>query len=95
MLLSAGAAAALLAIVVVRRGNTVVAPPAMVLAQTAPPQTQDARAHRVLRVKAEALMDADPLQTEADALLADARDGIRFVQNRFRGLQQDTRSSHR
>lgn len=94
-LLSAGAAAALLAMVVMRGGNTVVAPPATELAQTAHPQTQDALAHRVLRVKAEALMDADPLQTEADALLADARDGIRFLQNRFGGLPQEPRSSPR
>ncbi len=94
-LLWSGAVAALVVMVVLRGENTVVAPPALPVAQTAPPQTQDAQVHRVLRAKAEALMDADPLQIEAAALLADARDGIRFLQTRFRGLPQDPPSSPR
>jgi hypothetical protein len=49
--------------------------------------------HRVLRTQAEALMDADPLQVEAAALLADARQGIRFLQNRFLGVPDERGSA--
>jgi hypothetical protein len=38
-------------------------------------------------------MDADPLQIEATALLADAREGIRFLQNRFLGLPNERASA--
>jgi hypothetical protein len=90
-LLCGGAAAALLLLVCLQGPSPSVSPASV--AKTPPSQSPDPLMHRVLRTQAEALMDADPLQVEAAALLADARQCIRFLQNRFLGLPDERDSA--
>jgi hypothetical protein len=90
-LLCGGAAAALLLLVCLQGPSPSVSPASV--AETSPSQSPDPLMHRVLRTQAEALMDADPLQVEAAALLADARQGIRFLQNRFLGVPDERGSA--
>lgn len=92
-LLCGGAAAALLLIVSLRGTPSSVPPPPASVAKTTSAQSPDPLMHHVLRTQAEALMDADPLQVEAAALLADAREGIRFLQNRILGLPNERASA--